>query len=144
MLVAVAMVLVLGFGAGWVGSSVLGSGSPGQSFSALATSAVHRTTLTAPGSSAVYAVVLTTDDAATVVPVTMTAPAPGQSYWLWGVDKKGPVPLGRVDVGNGAAAAVSGASTARAASYQGYAVSAEPAGITPVRPSTVVASSTSA
>lgn len=140
-LVAAAMVLVLGFGAGWVGSSVLGSSSPDKSFSALATPAVHRTMLKVPGSSAVYAVVLTTKDAATVVPVTMTAPAVGQSYWLWGVDAKGPVPLGRVDVGNGAASAVTGASTDKAASYQGYAVSAEPAGTTPVRPSTVVASS---
>lgn len=143
-LVAAAMVLVLGFGAGWVGSSVLGSGSPGQSFSALSTPAVHRATLMVPGSSSVYAVVLTTNDAATVVPVTMKAPAAGQSYWLWGVNAKGPVPLGRVDVGSGAAAAVSGASTAMAASYQGYAVSAEPAGVTPVRPSTVIASSATA
>lgn len=143
-LVAAAMVLVVGFGAGWVGSTVLGSGSPDQSISALSTPAVHRTMLRTPDSSAVYAVVLTTDNAATVVPVTMTAPAPGQSYWLWGVDAKGPVPLGRFELGTGAAAAVSGASTARAASYQGYAVSAEPAGTTPVRPSTVLASSATA
>lgn len=143
-LVAAAMVLVFGFGAGWVGSSVLGSSSPDRSISALSTPAVRRTMLTVPGSSAVYAVVLTTKDAASVVPVSMTAPAVGQSYWLWGVDAKGPVPLGRVDVGDGAAAAVSGASTALAASYPGYAVSTEPAGTTPVRPSTVVASSVTA
>lgn len=135
-LVAAAAVGVLAFGAGWVGSSVLGAGE-GTAVTAGAASA-QQVVLRAPDTSDPVAVVLAEGDRASVVPVTLGGAAEGESLWLWGTGDGDPRPLGSMTAGEGGVLSVPAG--ADAGSFTGYAVSAEPSGPTPDSPTTVIAS----
>ena len=157
-LVAAAAVLVLGIGAvaGWAGTTISGdSGSTTQADAAasqavvrdLADSGVRQVVLTQPGRTEPVALLLQAQDHDMVLPVDLPAVDASQQVWVWGVDGTGPpVPLGGVvkstadTTALGASPVDTSANAAASRSYPGYALSVEPAGTTPVTPTTVIAS----
>ncbi len=153
-LLAAAAAVVLAFGAviGWAGTAVFNQ--PGTTsvnaldeqnvMSALTDPSVRKVALTDTGSSTPMALLLAGPKESTVVPINMPAAASSSQYVLWGVangpDAK-PVPLGGVagSPDEHGARAVTTMNSAPPASFTQFAVSVEPAGTTPVTPTTVVA-----
>jgi hypothetical protein len=144
-LVAAAAVGLVAFGAGWAGNTLTGAGSSAtqSALPDLSNASVHSTPLTGAESGKVMAVVLDDGTSASVVPLAMSAAPTGEAYWLWGTGGTGgaPVALGRVTVGNGAAADLQLQPTVQPASFSGYALSLESDIGVPSAPSTVIGSS---
>ncbi len=104
---------------------------------------VRSASLIEPGNGTVAAVVL--DDAAgpRVVPLAMPAIGSGRTFVLWRVAGTAATPVGAMDPGGSftpMSPAPGGASTAPVPPRLAYALSVEPAGTVPTRPSAVVAS----
>ncbi|UZJ26086.1 anti-sigma factor [Rhodococcus antarcticus] len=144
-LVAAAAVGLVAFGAGWVGNALTGAGSPAtqSALPDLSNAAVHSTPLTGAVSGQVMAVVLNDGTSASVVPLSLSSAPTGEAYWLWGTGGTGgkPVALGRVTVGDGAAADLQLQDAVQPASFSGYALSIESDIGVPSAPSTVIGSS---
>ena len=88
-------------------------------------------------------VVLSDGSSASVVPLSLTSAPAGEAYWLWGTGgaSGSPVALGKVTVGDGAAADLQLQDSAQPAGFSGYALSVESDTGVPVSPSTVIGSS---
>lgn len=144
-LVAAAAVGLVAFGAGWAGNALVGAGSPAtqSALPALSDASVHSTPLTGADSGQVMAVVLSDGTSASVVPLSLSSAPAGEAYWLWGTGgaSGAPVALGKVTVGDGAAAKLQLQDSAQPASFSGYALSVESDTSVPVAPSTVIGSS---
>ena len=153
-LVAAASAVVLAFGAvaGWAGTIVFSQqGSTSVSaldeqnvMLALTDPSVRKVALTDKGSTTPMALLLAGPNGSTVLPVHMPAVASSSQYVLWGVpDGAGakPVPLGGVSRDGDAhgARSVAAMSPSAPASFTRFAVSIEPAGSTPIAPTTTVA-----
>jgi len=153
-LVAAASAVLLAFGAvaGWAGTTVFnqqgstsGSALDEQNVMlALTDPSVRKVALTDKGSTTPMALLLAGPNGSTVLPVHMPAVASSSQYVLWGVpDGAGakPVPLGGVSRDGDAhgARSVAAMSPSAPASFTRFAVSIEPAGSTPIAPTTTVA-----
>jgi hypothetical protein len=149
---ASAVVLALGAVAGWAGTTVFNQqGSTSVSaldeqnvMLALTDPSVRKVALTDKGSTTPMALLLAGPNGSTVLPVHMPAVASSSQYVLWGVpDGAGakPVPLGGVSRDGDAhgARSVAAMSPSAPASFTRFAVSIEPAGSTPIAPTTTVA-----
>ena len=144
-LVAAAAVGIIAFGAGWAGNALVGGGPAAtqSALPALSNASVHSTPITGSTSGQVMAVVLSDGAMASVVPLSMPAAPTGKAYWLWGTGgaKGAPIALGKIVVGDGAAANLQPQGSGQSAGFSGYALSVESEQAVPVAPSTVIGTS---
>ena len=104
---------------------------------------VRSASLVQPGSGTVAAVVLDDASGPRVVPLAMPAIGTGRTFVLWRVAGSAVSPVGAMDPGGSftpMSVAPGGTATAPAPTRLAYALSVEPAGPVPTRPSSVIAS----